>query len=112
MKHRLTAITLAAFVVALPAAAQGIYRCGNSYSQEPCPGGSQVETPLTPSTKEQAAAREAAREDARTANAMEKARLTEEAKPVSVYIPPAKSEVMPESVKTTVIKPTKLRAKK
>jgi len=114
MKHKLASITLAAvaFAITLPAAAQIIYRCGNSYSQEPCPGGSKVEAPLTPSTREQEAAREAARGDARTANAMEKARLTEEAKPVSVYIPPAKTEVMPDSVKTVVIKPTKQKAKK
>ena len=30
------------FACAVPAAAQGVYRCGNTYSQQPCPGGKEV----------------------------------------------------------------------
>ena len=108
MKRKLALFALSALVLALPAAAQGIYRCGNSYSHQPCPNGSEVQAPPAPSAEEQARSREGARQDAKTANAMEKARLKEEDKPVPVYIPPAKSEAGPEPETPTV---TKLKKK-
>jgi len=97
MNHAMAAIVLSAFAASLPAAAQGIYRCGNNYSQQPCPGGSEVEAPpAAPSAREQAQSREATRRDAKAAEAMEKARMKEEAKPVSVYLPPVKKEAASE----------------
>jgi hypothetical protein len=93
MKATISAMALAAFAAALPAAAQGIYRCGNNYSQQPCPGASQLESPPpAPSAQAQAQSREATQRDARAADAMEKARLKEEAKPVSTYIPASRTE--------------------
>jgi hypothetical protein len=83
------------------AAAQTIYRCGDTYSQQPCPGGSQVQAadPRSASQKSQAGA--AARSDAKAADAMEKARLKEEAKPAQAYIPPAKPQAAIEEDRAT-----------
>jgi hypothetical protein len=106
MKRMLTAVA-AATLIALPAAAQGVYRCGDSYSQQPCPGGTMVQAVQTPSNAEQTRAREAAQRDAKAADAMEKARLKEEAKPASVYIPPEKSEPATEPDKPVMTKPKK-----
>ena len=70
------------------AGAQEIYRCGDSYSQKPCPGGGgkvvQVEDERSASQRSQTT--QAAQRDAKAADAMEKARLVEEAKaaPLSV----------------------------
>lgn len=59
--------------------AQNVYRCGNSYSQTPCPGGESVDVadPRTPAQK--AAADVANRQTARSATEMERSRLREEA---------------------------------
>jgi hypothetical protein len=73
------------------AAAQTIYRCGDSYSQQPCAGGSQVQAADPRSAGQRSQTSAAARADAKAADAMEKARLKEEAKPAQAYIPPAKS---------------------
>jgi hypothetical protein len=61
-----------------PAFAQDAYRCGSSYSQSPCPGG----TPMTINDKrteeQRASAQEVARRDAALADAMEKRRRQDE----------------------------------
>jgi hypothetical protein len=106
MNNKLVAIALTA-LGCLPAAAQGVYRCGDSYSQQPCPGGSQVQADPVPSATERTRAREAAQRDAKTADAMEKARLKEEAKPAPAYIPPAKSEVAATPEQPNATKPKK-----
>ena len=86
---------------AMPAAAQSVYRCGDSYSQKPCPGGALVPTEDARSADQRAQTREAAQRDSKTADAMEKARLKEEAKATQAYIPapmiePAVEEKKPE----------------
>ena len=80
-------LCLLAAVCVAPAAAQDIYRCGDSYSQRPCPGGTVVEAEDERSAVQRSQTSQAAQRDARMADAMEKARLKEEAKPVSAYIP-------------------------
>ena len=72
--------------------AQPVYRCGESYSQQPCPGGKaiQADDPRTAAQRSQTL--EAARRDAQTAETMEKARLKEEAKPAQAILPPARLE--------------------
>ena len=82
---------LAAACVA-PAAAENIYRCGDSYSQRPCPGGTVVEVEDERSAVQRSQTSLAAQRDARIADAMEKARLKEEARPVSVTHIPAKAQ--------------------
>lgn len=73
-------IVLAALALAAcSAGAQQVYRCGSSYSQQPCPGGTAVETMPNGTTSQDAAkARANAIGDAKRADAMEKARLAQE----------------------------------
>jgi hypothetical protein len=71
---------VAAYAFSTCARAQEVYRCGNTYSQKPCTDGVVVgvQDARTPDQKEQADA--LTRHDAAAANAMEKARLKEEAR--------------------------------
>ena len=72
-------LIIAALALASPwASGQTVFRCGNSYSQQPCAGGASVAAsdPRTPAEANQAA--QAAVADARRADAMEKARLAQE----------------------------------
>ena len=73
-------IVLAALAVAAcSAGAQPVYRCGSSYSQQPCPDGKAVDTMPNGATSQDAArARAAALGDAKRADAMETARLEQE----------------------------------
>lgn len=59
--------------------AETVYRCGNSYSQTPCPGGSAIDT-TDQRTPEQRKAHEASvKQEKRAGDALEKTRLKEEA---------------------------------
>ena len=93
---------VAAAGCALPAAAQNVYRCGNSYSQQPCADGRLVAASDSRSASQKAQTDRAAKQDAKSAAAMEKARLKEEAKPAPVGLPPAKAqEAAPPAAKKT-----------
>ena len=79
------ALLCAAFVGGLPmAGAQAIYRCGDSYSQKPCPGGKVVDADDARSASQKSQTDQAVRRDAKAAEALEKERLKEEAKPAVV----------------------------
>lgn len=71
-------LTLSA--AALAASAQVTYRCGNSYSQSPCPGAVEVDTRDTRTGAQKAQTDLATQRDTHTANALEKARLLQESK--------------------------------
>jgi hypothetical protein len=104
------ALLLATAFWAAPAAAQNIYRCGDSYSQQPCPGGTVVRAEDARSASQRSQTSQAAERDAKWADAMEKARLKEEAKPVQAYIPASKAsaEAAPDEKKKPVLtKPRK-----
>lgn len=59
--------------------AQTVYRCGNSYSQTPCPGGDAIDA-TDSRTPEQRKAHEASvKHEKRTGDTLEKTRLKEEA---------------------------------
>jgi hypothetical protein len=93
---KLILLGLAAAGCALPVAAQNVYRCGNSYSQQPCADGRLVAASDSRSASQKAQTDRAAKQDAKSAAAMEKARLKEEAKPAPVGLPPPKaSEAQP-----------------
>lgn len=93
MKNITAALLCAALAGAsLPAAAQTIYRCGDSYSQQPCPGGKVLEVDDSRSASQKSQTDQAVRRDAKAADAMEKARLNDEAKPAQVLLPPAKPQ--------------------
>jgi hypothetical protein len=74
------------------AVAQTVFRCGDSYSQQPCPGGKAIEADDPRTAGQRSQTSEAARRDAQAADAMEKARLKEEAKPAQAIVPPARAE--------------------
>lgn len=84
-------ILAAALALCAPwAPAQTVYRCGSSYSQQPCPGGAPVAAadPRTPA--ESARAGNVAAADAKRADALEKARLAQEKNaPKAVVIAPS-----------------------
>ena len=84
------------------AAAQTIYRCGNSYSQQPCPGGTLVPADDARSASQSSQTSAASERDAKAADAMEKARLKEEAKPAQVAMPPAKLDEIAQDERKTV----------
>jgi hypothetical protein len=72
--------TLASFLIAATsmmtgAWAQNTYKCGNSYSQQPCPGGTVIDTADSRSYAQKQAAEQASQRNAESAAAMEKARL-------------------------------------
>jgi hypothetical protein len=70
-------ILAAALALASPGAgAQTVWRCGNSYSQQPCPGGTPV--PVSEPVTSRFVAMPAANPDAKLAAEMERARLAQE----------------------------------
>lgn len=82
MKH-VTSIALfliASCAVATRAGAEDVYRCGSSYSQTPCPDGVRVDVQDARTAAQKAESDAAIRREASAANAMEKARLKEEAR--------------------------------
>jgi hypothetical protein len=111
MNRNLPALIFAAACTlgaAQSAAAQGVYRCGDSYSQQPCPGGALVPADDARSESQRKQTQDAARRDGKAADAMEKARLKEEAKPVQAYLPPPASEPAADEKKPgAAVKPKK-----
>jgi hypothetical protein len=83
-----TIILIAACALSTGATAQKTYKCGNSYSQLPCPDGEVIDTadPRTPEQKSQADA--ATRRDALAADALEKSRLEQEKRALAARPPP------------------------
>jgi len=73
------AFVLAALCALLASAqAQEAYRCGNTYSQKPCPGGVVVNTDDSRTKEQKAAADATTKRDLRIADSMEKTRLQQE----------------------------------
>ena len=89
-------VRLAAAVLALcahwaPATGQNVYRCGDSYSNQPCPSGVAVSVDDSRSDAQRAEREAATRRDARSADLLEKERLERE----KALAPPAKPAAMP-----------------
>ncbi|MEO7546840.1 MAG: hypothetical protein ABIT82_00310 [Ramlibacter sp.] len=74
------------------ATAQNIHKCGNAYSQQPCAGGTTLETGEARTGAQKSQADATTRRDAAAADAMEKARLKAQAQPAAVYIPPPRAD--------------------
>lgn len=74
----LAACALASSLFSAAAGAQTTYKCGNSYSQQPCPGGTVIDTadPRTSAQKKQA--EQAIQRNAKLASELEKSRLQQE----------------------------------
>ena len=90
------------------AGAQTTYKCGNSYSQQPCPGGTVVDTADPRTSAQKTQAEQATQRDAKLASELEKSRLQKEkkragdglagaapAKDKSVVLPQAKAPAKP-----------------
>lgn len=84
---------IATIALSTGAIAQNVYKCGDAYSQTPCPGGATVDAAdqRTPVQKTQADL--ATRRDARAADAMEKARLQQEKTDIAANTPTVKPDV-------------------
>lgn len=95
-------LCLAASSWIAPAAAQDIYRCGDKYGQQPCTGGTLVQADDTRSADQRSQTSLAAQRDAKAADALEKARLKEEARPAQAYIPPPRVQEAPVEDSTIV----------
>jgi wyosine [tRNA(Phe)-imidazoG37] synthetase (radical SAM superfamily) len=78
MRHPIALFFIAACVFPSMACAANVYKCGNSYSQVPCPGAVEINTSGSPDAMRQRAARKEAEKEKKAANAMEKQRLAEE----------------------------------
>lgn len=108
----------------LPGTAETVYRCGDAYSQQPCPGGTAVQADDPRSESQRAQTRDAAKRDAKVAEEMQKSRLKEEAKPVHAIMPepkleapeppanPAVSGVAKKPAYFTAVQPAKKKTKK
>ena len=84
MQYRLSLTTLAILVCMLPGATalgQTVYRCGDSYSQTPCPGATSLEVDDSRSALQKAQADAATAAASRAAAAMERERLARERTP-------------------------------
>ena len=89
---QLALASVAAFACAMPAAAESVYRCGDTYSQQPCPNGKVVLVEDARNASQRNQTNDAVKRDTKLGDAMEQARLKEEAKPAQVALPPAKPE--------------------
>ena len=107
VKFAFAIILIATYAHGTRAAAQNVYKCGQSYSQQPCVGGAVVPTDDTRSAAQQAQAGAAAKRDAIAADAMEKARLKQEAQAAPAYIPPPRPDTQAEEKKLVMSKPKK-----
>jgi hypothetical protein len=107
--HRNIFIFAALALAGTGCAAQTVYRCGNSYGNEPCPGGAAVaSSPLAPTAVEAARAAKVAQSDARRADALEKARLAQEkSAPKAIVMAPAQPAVPAASDKRAKASPGK-----
>ena len=87
-------------VAATSGGAQTVWRCGSSYSTQPCPGGTSFAADAAPSRADAAQAEKAARVDAERAAELEKARLAREKNaPKAILIGPAEPVARPEPQK-------------
>ena len=84
-------LLLGASALPLAASGQPTYKCGNSYSQTPCPGAVTIDTKDSRSSAQKAQTDMATQRDARVAGAMEKARLQQEAKDLAANTPARKA---------------------
>ena len=80
----------AALALASGALAQPVYKCGDHYSQVPCPGGALIDTSDPRSAAQKAQTDLATERDARRADAMEQARLQQDQADLAANTPKAK----------------------
>ena len=105
------AFITAAALFAAPAMAQTVYRCGDAYVQNPCPGGKAVDVNDSRSASQRTDTLDATKRTAQAADAMQKERLAEEAKPAQALLPPAKPEAAVPKEGPSVVRAPSVRKK-
>jgi hypothetical protein len=99
-------ILIAGFALAAHAAgAQTVWRCGNSYSQVPCAGGTQVSAADKRSSTDSVKATSVAQADMKLADKMEKERLAREKNAPKALIIGPQTPVKPAVESKPVKKP-------
>ncbi|WP_210541834.1 DUF4124 domain-containing protein [Rhodoferax sp. PAMC 29310] len=93
-----TRLLISIFFIALAAvstgaSAQKIYKCGTTYTQQPCPDGAALPATPVPDVAQRSAADQATRRDTLTADRMEKSRLIQEKKEIASNSPDIKRPV-------------------
>ena len=83
---RLALTGMALSLACLGTGAQSVYRCGSTYSQAPCTGGQVIDTSETLQTQQKGKGPTAAERDAKAAAALEKERLSQDARAAPAYI--------------------------
>ncbi|MFT7115313.1 MAG: hypothetical protein ACI9I0_000517 [Rhodoferax sp.] len=83
----ITPVLIATYVVSTGASAQAIYKCGDSYSQLPCPGGLRIEAADPRTAVQKLQADSIIQRDARQADRMKKSRLQQEQKDLMANTP-------------------------
>ena len=91
----------AVWAFAVPVAAQTVYRCGGSYSDEPCPGAAIVPAADPRSREQQSQTDAATRRDARSARQLEQERLKIESQPAQTFIAPARFDWSSDQPRTS-----------
>lgn len=71
-------LLIAMLSISTGTSAQNTYKCGNAYSSTPCPGGVTVDTQDTRTSAQKAQSEAATTKTAKSGDAMEKSRLTQE----------------------------------
>ncbi len=92
---------VAACALSTGARAQNVYKCGNIYSQMPCPGSQVIDVTDERTLAQKNQAELSNTRDARLADAMEKARLQQEQKDLAANTPGKKPSEQPASTKTS-----------
>ena len=109
------ALTYAIILIAInfsftPVRAQIIYKCGESYSAQPCPGGVIVNATDQRTSDQKDQADRATARDLKTANAMESARQEQEAKDLAANTPAQQAlSTEPQSGKKAVHRDKKIK---
>jgi hypothetical protein len=102
---------LAVGAVSMNSSAQLTYKCGNSYSQTPCPDAVLVDTEDRRTSAQKLQTDQATQRDARVADAMERARLQQEAKDLAANTPAPKASHPASTSKNKAIQTTKTKKK-
>ena len=111
-----TTILAALLLTAAGAQAEQVWRCGSTYSQQPCAGGTPVQVEDARSAAQSQQAGKQAQRDAKAADAMEKSRLALEAKAPQASVIPLPERATPDAPSTPEVtraeKPKASHAKK
>ena len=105
-----TILLIALLFLSTEVAAQKIYKCGTTYSQQACPDGVIIPAASTPEAAQKTATDQATRRDTLSADRMEQLRLQQEAKDLAANTPNAKRKTRTTATKSEA-KPSRKKSK-